>query len=216
MVILGGQGSITGSVLAAIVLTLMPELLRMSTGWGYDNLHAMHMENAALWVKNIDIEKWRMVLYSLFIILAMLFVPKGIFGRYEIGDLFRWAWRKVRPRQAAERQEGELPPGVATLVAQSEHAGSHAPLLMARHVTMQFGGLKAVEEFNLELLPGELVGLIGPNGAGKTTVFIVLTGVYCPTQGEILLAGGSGMRSIAGSQAACDFARISGATDSHG
>src|SRR5262245_45859142 len=63
------------------------------------------------------------------------------------------------------------------------------PLLDARNVTMQFGGLKAVDNFNLQLFAGELVGLIGPNGAGKTTAFNMLTGVYQPTLGEITIAG---------------------------
>ncbi len=63
------------------------------------------------------------------------------------------------------------------------------PLLDARNVTMQFGGLKAVDNFNLQLFQGELVGLIGPNGAGKTTAFNMLTGVYQPTSGEISIAG---------------------------
>ena len=54
---------------------------------------------------------------------------------------------------------------------------------------MQFGGWKAVDDFSLTLMPGELVGLIGPNGAGKTTVFNVMTGVYRPTKGQIEIAG---------------------------
>ena len=62
-------------------------------------------------------------------------------------------------------------------------------LLEARDVTMQFGGLKAVDRFTLELREGELGGLIGPNGAGKTTVFNVLTGVYKPTHGRVALTG---------------------------
>ncbi|MES2855422.1 MAG: ABC transporter ATP-binding protein [Bdellovibrionota bacterium] len=62
-------------------------------------------------------------------------------------------------------------------------------ILEAKNVTMQFGGLKAVDSFNLSLHKGELVGLIGPNGAGKTTVFNVLTGVYKPTKGEVELCG---------------------------
>ena len=62
-------------------------------------------------------------------------------------------------------------------------------LLDARNVTMQFGGLKAVDKFNLTLRKGELAGLIGPNGAGKTTVFNVLTGVYKPTMGEVEIGG---------------------------
>ncbi len=63
------------------------------------------------------------------------------------------------------------------------------PLLDAQHVTIRFGGLTAVSDFNLTLNQGELVGLIGPNGAGKTTIFNMLTGVYKPTEGEILVGG---------------------------
>ena len=59
------------------------------------------------------------------------------------------------------------------------------PLLQLSDLTMQFGGLKAVAEFSLDVGQGELVGLIGPNGAGKTTVFNVITGVYAPTQGRV-------------------------------
>ncbi len=64
-----------------------------------------------------------------------------------------------------------------------------APLLHLEKVTMQFGGLKAVCDFELAIRPGELVGLIGPNGAGKTTVFNVITGVYTPTRGRVMLDG---------------------------
>ncbi len=63
------------------------------------------------------------------------------------------------------------------------------PVLDARKVTMQFGGLKALSEFDLTLHPGELVGLIGPNGAGKTTAFNAITGVYPPTSGDVVLLG---------------------------
>ncbi len=62
------------------------------------------------------------------------------------------------------------------------------PLLHAQRVTKRFGGLTAVADFNLTLLPGELVGLIGPNGAGKTTAFNLITGVYAPSEGHITLA----------------------------
>ena len=62
-------------------------------------------------------------------------------------------------------------------------------LLDAKGVTIRFGGLTAVCEFNLIILPHELVGLIGPNGAGKTTIFNMLTGVYKPTEGEIHIGG---------------------------
>jgi branched-chain amino acid transport system ATP-binding protein len=61
------------------------------------------------------------------------------------------------------------------------------PLLEAKHVTIRFGGLTAVSDFNLAVEQHELVGLIGPNGAGKTTIFNMLTGVYKPSDGEIFV-----------------------------
>lgn len=63
------------------------------------------------------------------------------------------------------------------------------PLLHAENCSMHFRGLKAVQNFSLDLEEGELVGLIGPNGAGKTTVFNMLTGVYVPTEGKIFFQG---------------------------
>ncbi len=65
------------------------------------------------------------------------------------------------------------------------------PILEAHHVTIRFGGLTAVSNFELTIRSGELVGLIGPNGAGKTTIFNMLTGVYKPTEGEIRIGGSS-------------------------
>lgn len=62
-------------------------------------------------------------------------------------------------------------------------------LLEARNITMQFGGLKAVDNLSFSIARGELMGLIGPNGAGKTTVFNMLTGVYTPTSGEVFFDG---------------------------
>lgn len=63
------------------------------------------------------------------------------------------------------------------------------PILKANSLGITFGGLRAVNNFNLEIGEGELVGLIGPNGAGKTTVFNLLTGVYKPTEGSFYLCG---------------------------
>lgn len=62
-------------------------------------------------------------------------------------------------------------------------------LLEVKNLGITFGGLKAVDNFNLTLEKGALYGLIGPNGAGKTTVFNLLTGVYKPTTGTFLLDG---------------------------
>lgn len=64
------------------------------------------------------------------------------------------------------------------------------PLLQVREVSKDFGGLRAVDDVDLTLNPGELHGLIGPNGAGKTTLFNLMTGVLFPTRGRICFRGG--------------------------
>ena len=70
-----------------------------------------------------------------------------------------------------------------------ERDAGKMPILEARHLGIEFGGLKAVDDFNLTIGRTEIAGLIGPNGAGKTTVFNLLTKVYQPTSGTVLLDG---------------------------
>ena len=64
-----------------------------------------------------------------------------------------------------------------------------SPILECRHLGIDFGGLTAVDDFNMAIGRTEIAGLIGPNGAGKTTVFNLLTRVYQPTRGTILVDG---------------------------
>jgi branched-chain amino acid transport system ATP-binding protein len=63
------------------------------------------------------------------------------------------------------------------------------PLLQVRNLSHDFGGLRAVRDYNLEIGSGRIQGLIGPNGAGKTTIFNLITGIYKPSEGEIFLDG---------------------------
>lgn len=67
-------------------------------------------------------------------------------------------------------------------------------LLHIENLSKHFGGVKAINGFNLSLAPGKIYGLIGPNGAGKTTIFNVITGIYAPTTGTITFDG----KNIAG------------------
>lgn len=62
-------------------------------------------------------------------------------------------------------------------------------MLELKDVSIRFGGLKVIEKMNLKVQAGELIGLIGPNGAGKTTAFNLISGIYKPTTGDILLDG---------------------------
>lgn len=59
------------------------------------------------------------------------------------------------------------------------------PILEVRHLSMDFGGLRALDSLDLDIFNGEIVALIGPNGAGKTTFFNCITGIYPPTEGEM-------------------------------
>ena len=63
------------------------------------------------------------------------------------------------------------------------------PLLQVKNMSHDFGGLRAVQNYSLDLEAGQIRGLIGPNGAGKTTIFNLITGVYNPTEGDVLLEG---------------------------
>jgi len=164
MVVLGGMGSISGSVIAAIVLTLLPEALRS-------------LPPLTIGSTTIDLVNLRMVFYSLALIGLMLSRPSGLFGSHELWELIGDWWRKRSGKPVNEVPL--IPDGTA----------DGEVLLDVRGASIRFGGLTAVSDFNLQIRPRELVALIGPNGAGKTTVFNLLTGVYQATEGTIRVAG---------------------------
>ena len=85
-------------------------------------------------------------------------------------------------------EKGKMVPLPTTAII-PERDLDKTPILECRHLGIEFGGLKAVDDFNLVIGRTEIAGLIGPNGAGKTTVFNLLTKVYQPTRGTILLDG---------------------------
>ena len=88
----------------------------------------------------------------------------------------------------ASRLDTKMVPIPSTGIVPERDAGK-MPVLVAAHLGITFGGLKAVDDFNMSVGPTEIAGLIGPNGAGKTTVFNLLTKVYEPTHGTILING---------------------------
>ena len=89
---------------------------------------------------------------------------------------------------AKEFKKGKMVPVPSHSIV-PERDVNKLPVLECQHLGIDFGGLTAVNEFNLTIGRTEIAGLIGPNGAGKTTVFNLLTKVYQPTRGTILLNG---------------------------
>ena len=140
-VVLGGIGSFRGSIIAAVILTMLPEVLR-------------------------GLADYRMLIYAIVLIAMMLFnwAPKAIEWRQ------RFSVKKLFHKQAK---------GGTIIMA----------MLEVKNLGISFGGLRAVDNFEITIEKGQLYGLIGPNGAGKTTVFNMLTGVYKPDDGLIRLDG---------------------------
>ena len=89
--------------------------------------------------------------------------------------------------ESKKRERTKMVPVVTDAIIPERDKGR--TILECRHLGIDFGGLHAVEDFNLTVGKTEIAGLIGPNGAGKTTVFNLLTKVYQPTRGTILLDG---------------------------
>ena len=92
-------------------------------------------------------------------------------------------------RHAAERRERTKMVPLPSDSIVPERDVNERPVLECRHLGIEFGGLKAVDDFNFTVGKTEIAGLIGPNGAGKTTVFNLLTKVYNPTHGMVMLDG---------------------------
>ena len=87
-----------------------------------------------------------------------------------------------------KRPETKMVPVPSPNIIPERDINQH-PILEIQHLGIDFGGLTAVDDFNMAIGRTEIAGLIGPNGAGKTTVFNLLTKVYQPTRGTILLDG---------------------------
>jgi branched-chain amino acid transport system permease protein len=182
IVVLGGMGSITGVILAGGILTILPEVFR-------------------------EFSQYRMVVFALALIVVMIVRPKGLMGIRELWELTPWkrtigrGWDRLmaplRRIGGTTRLDDTVGTSTSTSTSTTPSASTSdvptagTPVLEVRHLSLSFGGLKAVSDFSLSLNRRGLHGLIGPNGAGKTTVFNLLTGVYKPEAGDILLDGQS-------------------------
>ena len=164
MVVLGGMGSMLGSILSATVLTILPEATR-------------------------SFDSYRMVIYSLVLILMMIFRPGGLLGSYDFSmsrvSCLARKRRRVQTMSEFQTRLNSVPSGGFL----TDRDKDKKPILDVRELGIDFGGLTAVDGFNLMIGRNEITGLIGPNGAGKTTVFNLLTNVYQPTRGSILIDG---------------------------
>ena len=159
MLIVGGMTTVTGAVTGAVAITLVTEVLRRFEG----GFSVAGLEIPAVFgTTQIGI--------GLIILFAMFRKPDGLAGLKE------WEERLFPVRPTVDTS-ADVAPSV------------NSQPLTARGMTMQFGGLTAVNDVDITLNPGEITGLIGPNGSGKTTLMNMLSGVLVPTEGDFFLGG---------------------------
>jgi branched-chain amino acid transport system permease protein len=186
MVVLGGAGSLKGVILGGMLITLFDRVVLTQTTfmvrWAGRAAGVAALATA-------DLTLWRWFFFGLGLVLVMLLRPEGLAGR------------RVRPPAAGAADAGDLPapepaPRVEAIPGWlRERAGrgggapEAAPLLEVRGLTRRFGGVVALNDVDLVIPRGAIIGLIGPNGAGKTTFFNAVTGLIRPDGGRIAFAG---------------------------
>ena len=210
-VTLGGRKSRVGPVLGALIIVVLPnlladiELFRIIAGViaavavAAGAIVARRSPDArravlvpvllciAFFVFSLllpSITDFRLAIFGVMILFVVYYLPDGIYG------FARQAVAGLRPglvRNHAMIDAHGDDAHVWSAAAPEVTAGR--PVLEVDRVLMQFGGLKALNEVSLSVMPGTIHGLIGPNGSGKSTMMNVLTGIYMPTAGEVRFEG---------------------------
>ncbi|WP_323018294.1 branched-chain amino acid ABC transporter ATP-binding protein/permease [Castellaniella sp.] len=204
-IIMGGRKTRSGALLGAAIIVLLPKMLddvstfrplaiglavlvtvgatlavrRGRATW--KRMAAPVAGALVLAVGSMVLEQmtdWRLTIFGLMILFVVYYLPDGIVG------FISQFWGR-------HRHDAPPPVSVAAGLAQvgRDPDASHGVLLSVSQAIMQFGGLRALNEVDLEVRRGTIHGLIGPNGSGKSTMMNVLTGIYVPTSGSVVFAG---------------------------
>jgi branched-chain amino acid transport system permease protein len=162
MLIVGGRNSVTGALVGVVAITAGTEFTRYLAGPDVDTFDIL----------------FRPGLNEMFLGAAMLgfmiFRPRGLLDDWELDAWFVSRWR--RARESAPLWSGLADDDVASTI-------------VARSVTVDFGGFRALEDAHMEATSAEVTGVIGPNGAGKTTLLNALTGLVPTSRGSCELDG---------------------------
>jgi ABC-type branched-subunit amino acid transport system ATPase component/ABC-type branched-subunit amino acid transport system permease subunit len=186
MVVLGGAGTLRGAILGAMLITIFDRVILAETTfftrWLGRSLGVPFLATA-------DLTLWRWFFFGLGLVLVMLLRPQGLAGR------------RAKPPAVTEAEEtAETAPPAAAMEAipawlregtTRQRGDGAVPILQVQGLAKRFGGVVALNDVDLVVPRGGVVGLIGPNGAGKTTFFNVVTGLVSPDGGAITFEGRS-------------------------
>jgi branched-chain amino acid transport system ATP-binding protein/branched-chain amino acid transport system permease protein len=192
IVLIGGDGRLFAPILGVIVLQVMPESLTV-------------------------LSTYRELVYGALLLVIALFSPSGLAGLWTdtLVPAVRGVWeraRGTRPRRDTADSSSRVRVG-SDVVAQKRLttlptlSNSNPAALSLNGVTMVFGGLRAVSNVTLDVRAGSTHGLIGPNGSGKTTLLNVVSGIYRPTSGAVLVDGEPITQHSAAARARAGIAR---------
>jgi branched-chain amino acid transport system permease protein len=186
MVVLGGAGSLRGVILGGMLITVFDRVVLSQSTF---LVRWLGRTAGVPVLASVDLTLWRWFFFGLGLVLVMLLRPQGLAGRRE---------RALVPADEADTPtavEPSAPPRVETIPAwlRERIAGDAAgtPILDVRGLAKRFGGVVALNEVDLVVPRGAIIGLIGPNGAGKTTFFNAVTGLVRPDGGRIVFEGES-------------------------
>jgi ABC-type branched-subunit amino acid transport system ATPase component/ABC-type branched-subunit amino acid transport system permease subunit len=209
-VIMGGRKTRSGALIGAVIVVMLPSLLSdiqlfriiatvlavvvvLSAAYAVlrkaktpRELAVPVIATSVMAIFSYQLENitdWRLTIFGLLTLFVVYYLQDGIVGffRDTLGRYFKSATPPPAPNMA-----GAVGHGLTLSATAKSSAGF---LLEAKQILMQFGGLKALNQVDLQVAPGTIHGLIGPNGSGKSTMMNVLTGIYQPTAGQVVFSG---------------------------
>ena len=178
MIVLGGVGSVAGVVVGALSLQLLQSwLLQDLTQW----IQALGDLTGIVFLQKLDLVQSIELIFGIILVVMMLYRRQGLIPERAAVAALSYEQQNAMPSRSSI--EAALAP------LHRRTIDPNKPLLAIKGLAKSFGGIKAVNRIDLDVMPGSIVAIIGPNGSGKTTFFNLITGLIEPDGGHVWLAG---------------------------